>query len=99
MAAISGTLLNKETLRSKARISIASDCDLMLQNPSKSRALSAESGGLVPVRLPAAAPGNHSACFRVRWVSATVATRVYDIVWLLVLVFFLSVSLTLSPLS
>ena len=49
------------------------------------------------VRLPAAAPGNHSACFRVRWVSATLVTRVCDIGWLRVLAIFLSVLLSLSP--
>ena len=53
--------------------------------------------GPVPVRLPAAAPGNHSACFRVRWVSATMASRVCDIAWLLVMGILLSVSMSLSP--
>ena len=53
--------------------------------------------GPVPVRLPATAPGNHSACFRVRRVSATVATRMCDIVWLRVLAISVSVLLSLSP--
>ena len=52
--------------------------------------------GPVPVRLPAAAPGNHSACFRVRLVSAILAIRVCAIVWLRVLAIVLSVLLSLS---
>ena len=48
--------------------------------------------GPVPVRLPAAAPGNHSGGFPCpEWVSATVAIRICDIVWLLVLALVLSV--------
>ena len=54
-------------------------------------------GGPVPVRLPAAAPGSHSACSRVRWVSATVASRVCDSVWLRVMGIILSVLMSLSP--
>ena len=52
----------------------------------------ANSRGPVPVRLPAAAPGNHSGGFPCpEWVSATVAIRICDIVWLLVLALVLSV--------
>ena len=47
--------------------------------------------GPVPVRLPAAALESHLACFGVRWVSATVANRGCDMVWLRVLAIFLSV--------
>ena len=53
--------------------------------------------GPMPVRLPAAALVNHSPCFRVRWVSATVAARTCDIVWLRVMVIQLSVLLSLFP--
>ena len=49
-------------------------CDSHRDSRTLNRTIFCSDGGPVPVRLPAAAPGNHSACFRVRRVSAIMAT-------------------------